>query len=81
MGTPYLQAYVATMESGAVYLLRVSAETPEAGAEAAANLAECLDRSPLWERGRVSPYPCNAEMRAAGNGFELLRGPENRKDI
>lgn len=74
MYSGFLQAYVVIMESGAVYLVRVMAETFERGGELAAESASTLDRGAVWDG--PCGYPANAEMRAAGPGIEALRGPE-----
>lgn len=70
----FLQAYVLTMDSGAVYLVRVMASTYERGREIATESARILDRGPVWDD--PCGYPVKAEMIASGPGIEAIRGPE-----
>lgn len=68
--TPYAQAWVVTLESGAVYLARVDATDADAGERAAVLLAERAGEAKAW--ADATPYPVGAPVRALPPGAERL---------
>lgn len=67
---PYLQAFLVTMESGAVILARVMGEDSKHGLGLAHAAAQELCPVQIWAD---SPYPVGPEERAKGPGLDLLK--------
>lgn len=68
---PYLQAFLVTMESGAVALARVMADGMTQGREAARAAAlEAMPGGAVWDS---AAYPVGPEERAAGPGLDMLK--------
>lgn len=67
---PYLQAFLVTMESGAVFLARVMGEDRPHGQGLAHAAAQELEPGRIWAD---SPYPVGPEEQAKGPGLDVLK--------